>query len=119
MSQTKTRRRRGSAGNASSHLSRGKSHICSFLWQNQQLFQAEMENLKLVESVLDGLIKSCSQQLFEVTDNLDNAAYPFSRFPRTRALDRGSDSSSRWCWWWCSLTSAELWPTSAWPTSAG
>lgn len=94
MSQTKTRRRGGSAGNASSHLSRGKSHICSFLWQNQQLFQAEMENLKLVESVLDGLIKSCSQQLFEVTDNLDNAAYPFSRFPRTRALDRGSDSSS-------------------------
>lgn len=36
-----------------------------------------MENLKLVESVLDGLIKSCSQQLFEVTDNLENAAYPF------------------------------------------
>lgn len=36
-----------------------------------------MENLKLVESVLDGLIKSCSQQLFQVTDNLENAAYPF------------------------------------------
>lgn len=36
-----------------------------------------MEKLKLVESVLDGLIKSCSQQLFEVTDNLENAAYPF------------------------------------------
>lgn len=35
-----------------------------------------MENMKLVESVLDGLIKSCSQQLFEVTDNLENAAYP-------------------------------------------
>lgn len=35
-----------------------------------------MDNLKLVESVLDGLIKSCSQQLFEVTDNLENAAYP-------------------------------------------
>lgn len=60
-----------------SHLSRGKSHISNFLWKNQQVFQAEMENLKLVESVLDGLIKSCSQQLFEVTDNLENAAYPF------------------------------------------
>lgn len=36
-----------------------------------------MDNLKLVESMLDGLIKSCSQQLFEVTDNLENAAYPF------------------------------------------
>uniref|UniRef100_H3CZF0 THAP-type domain-containing protein n=1 Tax=Tetraodon nigroviridis TaxID=99883 RepID=H3CZF0_TETNG len=50
----------------------GKSHISSFLWKNQQEFQAEMEKLKLVESVLDGLIKSCSQQLFEVTDNLDS-----------------------------------------------
>lgn len=58
-------------------LSRGRSSISNFLWRNQQLFQAEMENLKLVESVLDGLIKSCSQQLFEVTDNLENAAYPF------------------------------------------
>lgn len=61
----------------SSCLPRGKSHISTFLWQNQQVFQAEMEKLKLVESVLDGLIKSCSQQLFEVTDNLENAAYPF------------------------------------------
>lgn len=58
-------------------MSRGKSHISSFLWRNQQAFQAEVEKLKLVESVLDGLIKSCSQQLFEVTDNLENAAYPF------------------------------------------
>lgn len=53
------------------------------------MFQADMDKLKLVESVLDGLIRSCSQQLFEVTDNLENAAYPFcsaasrpaSRFP--------------------------------------
>ncbi|CAG01476.1 unnamed protein product [Tetraodon nigroviridis] len=55
----------------------GKSHISSFLWKNQQEFQAEMEKLKLVESVLDGLIKSCSQQLFEVTDNLENAALAY------------------------------------------
>ncbi|XP_056873196.1 transcription factor E2F2 isoform X1 [Takifugu flavidus] len=55
----------------------GKSHIANFLWKNRQVFQAEMENLKLVESVLDGLIKSCSQQLFEVTDNLENAALAY------------------------------------------
>lgn len=92
--------------------SRGKSHISSFLWKNQQEFQAEMEKLKLVESVLDGLIKSCSQQLFEVTDNLENAAYPFWAPPPPGAAPR--------CLVWvCSLTSAQRWPTCPWLTSAG
>lgn len=52
--------------------------MSSFLWRSDEAFQAEMEQLKLVESALDSLIKSCAQQLFDVTDDLENAAYPFT-----------------------------------------
>lgn len=40
--------------------------------------QTELGNLKLVEDTLDSLIKSCAQQLFDITDNTENAAYPFT-----------------------------------------
>ncbi|KAI3364608.1 hypothetical protein L3Q82_011383 [Scortum barcoo] len=60
---------------------RGKNQISHFLWKNQQKFQRELENLKLVEDTLDGLIKSCAQQLFDMTDDMGNAAYPFHSRP--------------------------------------
>ncbi|XP_034436584.1 transcription factor E2F2-like [Hippoglossus hippoglossus] len=52
----------------------GKIPISNFLRKNQQRFQKELENLKLVEDTLDGLIKSCAQQLFDMTDDLENSA---------------------------------------------
>lgn len=50
------------------------SPISSFLWKNQQKFKRELDNLKLVEDTLDTLIKSCAQQLFEMTDDVQNSA---------------------------------------------
>lgn len=58
--------------------SRGSCQISSFLRRNQQTSQSELGNLKLVEDTLDGLIKSCAQQLFDITDDMENAAYPFT-----------------------------------------
>nr|QFZ93598.1 transcription factor E2F6 [Larimichthys crocea] len=55
----------------------GKCPVSSFLWKNQQKFQRELENLKLVEDTLDGLIKSCAQQLFDMTDDMENAAMAY------------------------------------------
>ncbi|XP_071323545.1 transcription factor E2F3 [Trachinotus anak] len=52
----------------------GKSPISNFLWKSQQMFQRELDNLKLVEDTLDGLIKSCAQQLFDMTDDVENSA---------------------------------------------
>ncbi|XP_029351640.1 transcription factor E2F6 [Echeneis naucrates] len=52
----------------------GKSPISHFLWKNQQRLQKELDNLKLVEDTLDGLIKSCAQQLFDMTDDVENSA---------------------------------------------
>ncbi|XP_069371670.1 transcription factor E2F6-like isoform X2 [Paralichthys olivaceus] len=52
----------------------GKIPISNFLWKNQQRSQRELDNLKLVEDTLDGLIKSCAQQLFDMTDDVDNSA---------------------------------------------
>ncbi|XP_054474065.1 transcription factor E2F2 isoform X2 [Anoplopoma fimbria] len=51
----------------------GSCQISSFLWINQQKFQRELDNLKLVEDTLDTLIKSCAQQLFDMTDDEENA----------------------------------------------
>lgn len=51
----------------------GTCHISSFLWKTQQNFERELENLKLVEDTLDTLIKSCAQQLFDMTDDVENA----------------------------------------------
>lgn len=58
---------------------RGSCQISSFLKIHQQKFQRELDNLKLVEDTLDTLIKSCAQQLFDMTDDEQNAEYPFTR----------------------------------------
>ncbi|CAL1585668.1 unnamed protein product [Knipowitschia caucasica] len=50
----------------------GLCPISSFLWPRHKL-QRESEKLKLVEETLDGLIKTCAQQLFTMTDDASNA----------------------------------------------
>ncbi|XP_035533988.1 transcription factor E2F3-like isoform X2 [Morone saxatilis] len=52
----------------------GRCPISSFLRKNQLKSQSELENLKLVEDTLDGLIKSCARQLFDMTDDVENSA---------------------------------------------
>ncbi|XP_008289545.1 transcription factor E2F6-like [Stegastes partitus] len=52
----------------------GCSPISSFLWRTRQTFWRELKNLKQVERELDGLIKSCAQQLFDMTDDEKNSA---------------------------------------------
>ncbi|CAB1420441.1 unnamed protein product [Pleuronectes platessa] len=56
----------------------GGSPVSSFLSRTQQKLQREMENLKVVEETLDSLIKSCSQQLFIMTDDQESSPYPSS-----------------------------------------
>lgn len=51
---------------------RGKSPISVFLSNKNK----ELEKLKQVEATLDGLIRSCAQQLFDITDDDKNATYP-------------------------------------------
>lgn len=60
---------------------RGRCELSSLLARSRQ--NVEMEKLKLVEDTLDGLIKVCAQQLFDVTDNAENAAYPSSAEPQS------------------------------------
>ncbi|XP_044024992.1 piggyBac transposable element-derived protein 4-like isoform X3 [Siniperca chuatsi] len=55
----------------------GGCEISSFLWKNQQKFQRELENLKLVEDTLDTIINSCAQQLFDMTDDKENATLAY------------------------------------------
>lgn len=57
----------------------GKCPISSFLWEKQRM-QQEAEKLKQVEDTLDGLIKSCAQQLFSMTDDRNNANAAFVTF---------------------------------------
>ncbi|KAM4632852.1 transcription factor E2F6 [Polymixia lowei] len=56
----------------------GKIPVSSFLKKSPQSFQRELGNLKIVEETLDGLIKTCAQQLFDMTDNTENIGYPFT-----------------------------------------
>ncbi|XP_061900366.1 uncharacterized protein LOC133648361 isoform X1 [Entelurus aequoreus] len=51
----------------------GHSPVSKFLWKDKKTFQKELENLKMVENALDGLIKNCAQQLFDMTDDKVNA----------------------------------------------
>uniref|UniRef100_A0A3Q4GUB4 THAP-type domain-containing protein n=1 Tax=Neolamprologus brichardi TaxID=32507 RepID=A0A3Q4GUB4_NEOBR len=44
-----------------------------------QKFHREIQKLKLVEEALDGFIRSCAQQLFSLTDNVENSSYPSIR----------------------------------------
>ncbi|XP_072218203.1 uncharacterized protein [Leuresthes tenuis] len=55
----------------------GSSPICSFLWRNPLKFLTALEKLKLVEHKLDRLLRSCSQQLFDLSEDKQNSAYPF------------------------------------------
>ncbi|XP_028252345.1 transcription factor E2F6 [Parambassis ranga] len=52
----------------------GSVPIQNFLSAKNQKFQKELDDLKLVEDTLDTLIKSCAQQLFDMTDDLQNSA---------------------------------------------
>ncbi|XP_041716836.1 transcription factor E2F6 [Coregonus clupeaformis] len=49
----------------------GPCPVASFVGPKQRL-QRELKNLKTVEESLDELIKTCAQQLFDMTDSLDN-----------------------------------------------
>ncbi|XP_021455803.1 transcription factor E2F6 isoform X1 [Oncorhynchus mykiss] len=49
----------------------GLCPVTSFVGPKQRL-QRELQNLKTVEESLDALIKTCAQQLFDMTDSLDN-----------------------------------------------
>ncbi|XP_056150864.1 transcription factor E2F6 [Lampris incognitus] len=51
----------------------GKSPVSCFLGRSQQRFQKELGNLKVVEETLDELIKTCAQQLFNLTDDKENS----------------------------------------------
>ncbi|XP_057678411.1 transcription factor E2F6 isoform X2 [Corythoichthys intestinalis] len=51
----------------------GRCPVSRFLWKTEEKFKEELENLKLEENTLDGLIKKCAQQLFDMTDNEENA----------------------------------------------
>ncbi|KAF7231117.1 transcription factor E2F3-like [Nothobranchius furzeri] len=53
----------------------GTCPVSSFL--NQNHLQEEMDSLKLVEDTLDSLIRTCSQQLFDLTDDPKNSALAY------------------------------------------
>ncbi|XP_019727129.1 transcription factor E2F6 [Hippocampus comes] len=55
----------------------GQCPISHFLWKTEERFRKELENLKLEESTLDILIKNCAQQLFDMTDNEENATVAY------------------------------------------
>lgn len=63
----------------------GKCPISCFLWEKQKMEQ-EAEKLKKVEDTLDGLIKSCAQQLFTMTDDRNNANSAFITFSDVQNL---------------------------------
>lgn len=73
-------------------LCRGQSPISSFLWKNLQNFRREVEHMKLVEEALDAVIESCARQLFSLTDDVENSAYPSHR-GRYRRLNFPSSCS--------------------------
>lgn len=64
----------------------GKQQISNFLWNDQEMFEREMESLKLVEETLDTLIKRCAQQLFDMTDDTESAASAYVTYEDIRRL---------------------------------
>uniref|UniRef100_A0A668U3M9 THAP-type domain-containing protein n=1 Tax=Oreochromis aureus TaxID=47969 RepID=A0A668U3M9_OREAU len=73
----------------------GSCPISSFLPKSRQKFQRELENLKLVEDTLDSLIKSCAQQLFDMTDECQNALYPSAFLSGTQdSLNRSNENNA-------------------------
>ncbi|XP_077409804.1 transcription factor E2F6 [Vanacampus margaritifer] len=55
----------------------GQCSVSYCLWRTEERFRKELENLKLEESTLDGLIKNCAKQLFDMTDNEENATVAY------------------------------------------
>lgn len=55
---------------------RGTTPISSFLWKTQERFRREMDKMRLVEDALDAIIEGCARQLFLLTEQPDNLAYP-------------------------------------------
>ncbi|XP_061668951.1 transcription factor E2F6 [Syngnathoides biaculeatus] len=51
----------------------GQCPISHFMWKTVPEFKKELESLKMEESTLDSFIKNCAQQLFDMTDNEENA----------------------------------------------
>ncbi|MEQ2283257.1 hypothetical protein AMECASPLE_009334 [Ameca splendens] len=54
----------------------GSSPIFSFLWRDTLKFLTMLQKLKMIEDEMDRLFKSCAQQLFELTEDEENSAYP-------------------------------------------
>ncbi|NXB87840.1 E2F6 factor, partial [Vidua chalybeata] len=46
--------------------------------QEQQNLRDELTDLSVMEEALDELIKNCAHQIFELTDDKENAKYPFN-----------------------------------------
>ncbi|KFV79453.1 Transcription factor E2F6, partial [Struthio camelus australis] len=46
----------------------------------QQKLRDELSDLSAMEEALDELIKDCAHQLFELTDDKENAKYPFNSY---------------------------------------
>ncbi|NXA69701.1 E2F6 factor, partial [Mohoua ochrocephala] len=46
--------------------------------QEQQNLKDELSDLSAMEEALDELIKNCAHQIFELTDDKENAKYPFN-----------------------------------------
>ncbi|NXS87846.1 E2F6 factor, partial [Erpornis zantholeuca] len=44
----------------------------------QQILKDELSDLSAMEEALDELIKNCAHQIFELTDDKENAKYPFN-----------------------------------------
>lgn len=57
-----------------------------FLREGQSDLAEELKNLKLVEDTLDNLIKSCAQQLFNMTDDTQNSPYAYVTHQDVRRL---------------------------------
>lgn len=57
----------------------GPCHVSSFLTENRPKLR-ELDYLRVVEDSLDAVIRSCTQQLYDVTDDADNAALAYVTF---------------------------------------
>ncbi|XP_076011243.1 transcription factor E2F6 [Genypterus blacodes] len=55
----------------------GQTPISAFLERKRTKFERELDNLKLVEDMLDTLIKTCAKQLFEMTDDTKSSAWAY------------------------------------------
>uniref|UniRef100_A0A1A8J3P1 E2F transcription factor 6 n=2 Tax=Nothobranchius kuhntae TaxID=321403 RepID=A0A1A8J3P1_NOTKU len=71
----------------------GTTSIFSFLWRTPLKFLSSLEKLKQVENQLDGLLKSCSQQLFGLTDDPENAPLAYVTIQDVARLEEFQDQT--------------------------